>query len=60
MQRLFDRCQEIIEECLASSSDTDLQRHRIAFMRDFVKEEIKRRRIVDNSMKHAFNEVIKN
>uniref|UniRef100_A0A1I8BI98 TFIIS central domain-containing protein n=1 Tax=Meloidogyne hapla TaxID=6305 RepID=A0A1I8BI98_MELHA len=56
MQRIFDNCKEIIEGCLASSSDTDIQKHRIVFMRDFVKDEIKRRRIVDNSMRHAFSE----
>lgn len=57
MQWLFDNCKQIIEECLAASSDADLQKHRIAFMRDYVKDEIKRRRIVDNSMRHAFNDV---
>ncbi|CAK5117941.1 unnamed protein product [Meloidogyne enterolobii] len=59
MQGLFDNCKQIIEECLAASPDADLQKHRIAFMRDYVKDEIKRRRIVDNSMRHAFNDHMK-
>jgi predicted HD phosphohydrolase len=57
MQRIFDNCKDIIEECFASSFDTYLHKHKINFMRDYVKDEIKRRRIVDSRMKYAFSEV---
>lgn len=59
MQPIFDRCKVIIERCLASTSDGNLQKLGIAYLRDYVKDEIKRFRIVDNSMKHTFNEVEK-
>jgi len=57
MDKLFEKCRGIIEECLTTASDADLQRLGIARFRERVKEEIKRRKLVDNSMNRELPKV---
>lgn len=60
MQILFDQCKEIVEKAVASTSDMRMQRSEMGRLRDFVKTEIKRRKLVDNALNSSLPKVIFN
>lgn len=58
MQKLIEKCKGIIEETLISTSDANLQKFGIAQIREAVRSEIKKRKLVDNMMVSEFKRKI--
>jgi hypothetical protein len=60
MQKLLEKCKGIIEDSLYSASDAELERpDEIVKLREQVKNEIKRQRLVDNTMTRVLQQVSK-